>query len=481
MPESSPAGEENRINTIAVSPFSVFEIGDIGNELIDITQMFTQELEARGYELISPELLNDFMVQRRIRRPESWDRPMIRILGEVMGADVLVLGFKTLTVQRGVPKVTLSAQMVDCHEVSLLWTNTVSVTGDDYETILGLGRVKSSLELTRRALDKLLKDLPITFRVTQTFKPPFELVRASFSPGFSQSGHQVNIFVELIEITGKVAEVAAIFQGQEIQLSTRDQVLYSAPITAPGAEDSYSLELKIKDHYDQLYRMETTAVLTVHNTSPRLDIKLREEIISLLNKYILIIPEVHHKIGIKSWIIEIYNENQELIRIEEGLGQLPEIFIWDGKDNNWRHVPDGLYFCRLIVMDEAGNEGVSQDQKILVDCTPPEVEVFLAKKTDKGLILKIESYEMTSVVDWELEVYDELRLTNERFTGWGPLPETLEVQDLGDPDLELVYRYDIRAKDLAGNRLNQEYQLLEKLAEEPEAIQDTREIWIEDF
>jgi hypothetical protein len=138
----------------------------------------------------------------------------------------------------------------------------------------------------------------------------------------------------------------------------------------------------------------------------------------------------------------------------------------------------------MVVTDEAGNEDASQDKEIMVDSTAPEVEVFLEKRTDQGLVLKIDSFEMTSVLYWELTVYDEHRITRQSFSGQGALPETLDVpieRKQGDANQELAYRYDITAKDAVGNRLDRQYQVLEKLRKEEDEIPITREIWIEDF
>jgi hypothetical protein len=485
MPDAARGAREIKIKNVAVIPFGVFKIG---GDVIDVTQMVTEDMQALGYDVLNTESLEDFMIQRRIRRPEFLDRSLIRTLGEAKGVDALVLGFAVITVERGVPKATINAQMVDCHEVSVLWAKTVSITGDDYETILGLGKVRSALELTRRAVDELLEDLPTVAEVTETSMPPFEVIRTSFSPEVSQGGNRVKIFVEIKEITGEVAEVVGVFQGREIKLGTENNVLYSANIIAPASEDSYPLELKIKDVAGRLYQVQTSAVLTVHNTPPRVVLSLREKAISPgddgINDHVLIVPEVLHHIGLRRWTIEIYNENGDLVRFDDGLGETPEALIWRGEDDKGNLVPDGRYFCRMVVTDEAGNEDASQDKEIMVDSTAPEVEVFLEKRTDEGLVLKVDSFEMTSVLYWELSVYDEHRITRQSFSGQGALPETLDVpieRKQGDANQELAYRYDITAKDAVGNRLNRQYQVLEKLRKEEDEIPITREIWIEDF
>jgi hypothetical protein len=239
--------------------------------------------------------------------------------------------------------------------------------------------------------------------------------------------------------------------------------------------------------------MGAMANLTVHNSPPKITLSPRQRLISPnndgINDYVLFVPEVLKAISLKSWNVEIANGDGQIVRSEDGMGLLPEGFVWRGEDNQYKTVKDGTYFCRLVAEDEAGNTTSTAREKIVVDTTPPEVAIAVFQESEEGTTLAVKVDDESQIADWELIIYDRTGAEAGRFEGNGNIPETLtaaarNVEQGLKPEGEKAPTYSLEVKDAAGNRLRVER--LPAKHSGPERIDSKqsdkkRKIWIEDF
>ncbi len=418
-----------KIKTVVLMPFGTFTVEDLS---IDVTSVVTEDLRKQDFNVISQDVLEDFLVKRRIRRTDFLDRPAIRAMGTVLKVDALLIGSVDLITGGENPQICMNAQMIDCVDASVVWANSVSRTGADYATFLGLGKITSLEKLVDIAVEELLKGLPGTVNLDSSSVSPFEIIHASFSPSVLRGGETARLSLEVKEITGKVRDIKAFVLDSEIELKTKDGRWYSGAMTAPSVEGVYPLMIYISDRWNRIFNVDSITSVTVHNSPPEITLFPRRRLISPnndgINDYVLFIPEILKAITLRSWKIEISNEDGRVVRSEDGMGALPEGFVWRGVDNGYKAVQDGIYFCRLVVEDEAGNTTSTLTEKVVVDATAPKVAVAIAEESEEGMTLALKANDRSQTAYWELIVYDRTGSEAARFEGKGDIPGTLAAK-----------------------------------------------------
>ena len=225
------------------------------------------------------------------------------------------------------------------------------------------------------AVEELLKTLPERVNLDSSSITPFEIIRASFSPEILRGGETARLTLEVKEITGKVRDIKAFILDTEVELNTEDGRWYFGAITAPSVEGVYPLKMYLTDRWNRLFSVDDMATLTVHNSPPKITLSLRQRLISpnndSINDYALLIPEVLKSISLERWKVEITNEDDQIVRSEEGVGGLPEGFVWRGMDDRFEIVNDGIYFFQLVAEDKAGNTTSTSKERIVVDAITP--------------------------------------------------------------------------------------------------------------
>ena len=479
-----------KIKSVAVTPFGTFTVGDIS---IDVTRLISDRLIKNEFKVISQDILENFLVKRRIRGIEFLDRPTIREMGAVLKTDVLILGSVDLFEDGENPQVAMNAQMINCFDGSVVWANSISRTGDDFATFLGLGRITSLKKLIEITVEELLNNLPSTLNPAGSSVTPIEITHAGFFPDVLRGGETTRLSIEVKEITGRLRDIKAFVLDSEINLKTDDGRWYTGTISAPVIDGVYPLKIYVSDQMDRPFSIDSMASLTVHNIPPQVALSFQKRLVSpnndCINDYIQFFPELLKAVTLKSWQVEITDEAGNIVRSGSGFGMLPEGFIWRGENNQYRTVKDGTYFCRLFVEDKAGNRTSTAKEKIVVDKTPPESAVFLAGENEESLILSLEIKDISEIADWEVIVYDGTGAEAGRFEGRKNIPATLVCpvkkkpkEDLS-PEEEGVLAYSLEVRDIAGNRLRRERQPLKW--PEPEATEvepeKKRDEWVEDF
>ena len=429
LPSFAEEDQNADIGVVAVMPFGAFSVPDLS---VDITGLTMEQLREQGFGLVSREELDDFLVSRRIRGVDFLSRPVIRAMGTTLSADALLTG--SVDILRGGenPQVSISVQLVDCGDGGVIWANSMSRTGADYVTFLGLGKITSLDRLVRTVLGELLEGIPHRISRNDLGLAPFEITEASFSPSVIRGGRKTRLTLQIREILGKVRDIRAFVMDNEIDLNTENGKTYSAVFQAPSMEGAYSLRVYVTDRWNRLFGMDEMASLVVRNRVPEISLSVRNRRISPNNDDIrdsaLLVPEVLKTIRLKEWRIEVVNTNGKIVRTEQGYEQLPEGFTWRGVNDEFKRVEDGSYFCRLIVEDEAGNRTFTPEEEVVVDVTAPEVSVELREMDETGLILAQETEELSGIGYWVLTVYTAEGAEVGVVNGEGVIPEILHVE-----------------------------------------------------
>ncbi len=73
------------------------------------------------------------------------------------------------------------------------------------------------------------------------------------------------------------------------------------------------------------------------------------------------------------WSLEVRSEDNVLVRLVEFRDREPESFVWDGKDNFGKTLPDGTYTLTIASADKAGNASKPVSATVKIDTRKPVV------------------------------------------------------------------------------------------------------------
>lgn len=142
---------------------------------------------------------------------------------------------------------------------------------------------------------------------------------------------------------------------------------------------------------------------------------------------------------------------------------VPELLLWDGTDSKGKSLPDGRYSYSFIVWDELDNIAAAKSGTLVIDTTPPSVELkadyllFSPNGDRQKDVLTIHQEAATAPEDvWRAGFTDSLGKTVRSYS-WngGALPRRLVWDgrdDAGNEAPEGLYSYFIESSDPAGNR-----------------------------
>lgn len=464
------------VRRVAVMPFGVYSTE---GGLADVTDFVGAELTGRGFSVVPQDKLEQFRIQHRIRRAELMDYSVLRVLGVELGVDALVLGQAHLAGDE-VPSATITAQMVECGGSSVVWAQSVSASGEDYATVLGLGRIGTMEELLPRLVGDLLESLPAEVFVHASSAPDFEVARAGFQPDVLRGGQPTRLVVEVRSGAEPVRQVRAYLLDREIELHAQGNGLFSGELTAPLVERSYPVRIYVTDAWNSLVNVDTDAVLTVDNSPPPLSVHFRGNLLSPnddgVQDSILFTPEAGETLYINGWSVTITDATGFAVRTEKGRGPLPEYFVWHGEDDGGRTVTDGEYACALTVTDRAGNSAVTSGQRMVVDTVPPGVTVALVEEAGVRVVT-VDPGIAGEVARWRLNLHGRDGGVLVRFRGQGAPPATVEAP-------EGAVAYSLEASDQAGNRQWVDVtplQLRQPQVQELDLGPKERKVWVDDF
>ncbi len=85
--------------------------------------------------------------------------------------------------------------------------------------------------------------------------------------------------------------------------------------------------------------------------------------------------DVKQKDRIKKWDITIRDKTGTVVKTYEGNGEPPAEISWEGRDENNKVMPDGIYKCMMKVVDVAENVYKSSQEKVEIITEVPDVVV----------------------------------------------------------------------------------------------------------
>ena len=459
------------------------------NYFIEFNKALYDYLKRERFKVINKDILEQFFIKRRIRHIGSINRAVIRELGKALSVDAIVMGsINELSVDKN-PRVDLSAQIVDTLDSSIIWMNSVSISGDDFATLLGIGKIRSIEKLIEIAVKDLFKDLPGAFELKiekGMDMPPFEIVQARFYPKVVKGDSRLGLMVEFREITGKPKQIYALVEDIKTPLISDGGNWFTGSFQAPVVEGTYILKLHAYGEFDTLYIFDAMASLVVDNTPPLIDIISQNTFFSPnndgVNDYVAFFPELLSTDLLKGWRFEVTDNEGKLVRSAEGGEELPTGLIWRGENNNFKQVNDGIYLGQLIVEDKAGHEVSTDKVMVILDRRLPEIEIVQGKIEDNIITFDVKCNNISEIVEWSIAIYNQKNENLGAFCGKQNLPSILScVVNNSIDDKKENFFYSLTVRDAAGNILNVERQPV-KLLEPDEIAEEKKDVeWVDDF
>jgi TolB-like protein len=151
---------------IALLPFENFS--DDKNALTFVMPVFRKKLEAKGFQVLDEDSLNKFLLKERIRSTGYITRDLARKLKEEWNVHGVLVGSVNSFYAGDNPRIGFSARLVDTSDGTIRWVNHASASGDDFITILGLGRIANIDMLASRVADKVLESFTLALPKKET-------------------------------------------------------------------------------------------------------------------------------------------------------------------------------------------------------------------------------------------------------------------------------------------------------------------------
>jgi len=476
------------IKTIAIIPFDNLS-GENYSIAFNFNNFLYDYLKREKLHVINKDILEQFFIKRRIRNIRSINRATVRELGKALSADAIIMGsINELSGDKN-PKVDLSVQMIDTLDSSIIWMNSVSISGDDFAMLLGIGKIRSIEKLVEIAIKDLFEGLPKTFegkKEKDTDMPPFEIVQARFYPKVVKGDSQVGLMVEFREIACKPKQIYAFVEDIKTPLIPDGGNWFAGSFQSPVVEGTYILKLHAYGEFNTLYVFDAMASLIVDNTPPLIAITFHNTFISPnndgVNDYVAFFPELLSTDSLKDWRFEITDKDGELIRSAEGGEELPGGLIWRGENNNFNQINDGIYLCQLFVEDKAGHKVSTDKVMVVVDRRAPEIEIALGKIEQDIILFDVKCNNISEIVEWSIAIYNQNDECLGTFGGKQELPSTLScVLNNSIDDKKEKFFYSLTVRDVAGNMLNVEMQPV-KIYEPDEIAEEKKDSeWVDNF
>ncbi|CAD7772280.1 MAG: hypothetical protein KIIPBIDF_00347 [Candidatus Methanoperedenaceae archaeon GB50] len=183
----------------------------------DIPDRIAEGLNKKyGFEVILPADLRNFLLKNRIRRVGSVTEAQVKGLKREFKADAVVITWLDLYEKSDNPKIGMGIRLVETETAMVVWSDYVSLTGDDFTTWLGLGKITSIDRLISKALKRLINNFPPSLKKVSTEKALFALERFSLFPLAVQGGATVNTSLHIVSLVESPEKVFLLLGRQRM-------------------------------------------------------------------------------------------------------------------------------------------------------------------------------------------------------------------------------------------------------------------------
>lgn len=145
---------------IAIFPFENFS-GDRNASAV-IMPLLRGRLVEKGYDVLKEDDMNAFLLRERIRTVGYVSGETAKKIGDSFRTGAILTGSINSFTEGDNPHIGFTAFVVNASDGSLAWANHAAATGEDFEGILGLGKIGRLDKLSGKVLDRLLTTFEIS-------------------------------------------------------------------------------------------------------------------------------------------------------------------------------------------------------------------------------------------------------------------------------------------------------------------------------
>lgn len=441
--------QKEPVSSIAILPIENLSDFQMASQLV--SRVLKEELtNSYNVALIEESIVDKFITSRRIRYTGALSTLLARDMGNDLGIDkIMIISIDLFEETPTQLIVGLTSRLISAIDGSIIWSNSVSYSGHDFQRFLGLGIINSPETLSSIVIKELISNFPGSYFPGNKEVVPFEVAKVVVSPYIGTSNDKITLSVEIKNFDIDPHEVRAILGGNETVLSKFDKNKYKGSFIAPVSEGYYHVDVIAIDKLGTSYPFYAVAKVTIDNTPPQISLALNRRVFAPRNKgFVTITPDLHGYEKINEWAIEIVDENGELVRNGSGYGKIPKKFIWRGRTNTMAVVSDGKYVYSLKVKDEAGNETVVNGE-LTINHKPPviNVDVDIAEDTLEFTFDKDGNEELES---WQFSMLQEDGKILKQMSGRSEFPEKIEFPIDGGMEIGSL-SFSVDTTDIAGN------------------------------
>ncbi len=473
--------------SVPVAVFPLQELGEGRNDAnIPFTEVLAERLADSGNEIIGLDTIIAFMANNRIRHVGYLENLHISWARRDLGAAFVLLGTVTQRKENREPSMGLTLNLVRTSDLRTIWTYAGSVSTGEERRLLGIGEPQSVSELQSLLLDEIMEQWPWEIVNDEHQLGSFSIDSAVLEPEYVRPGGEVHSLVRL-------ANTWAAGQAPRVFFKA-DEQLYPATISADGhtyegdwvaGEENGRVPVTLLLEWPHYGRTETALLgnYLIDGTQPLIEVELRGTKLldgkQVFNRQLIILPRMLIRKPLARWRLAFYVEGNSRVADMDGTGNLPESFIWTGREN----IGDGLYEIVVEVWDKAGNTARAS-QWAEMNRSLPDVDLALSKSEDK-MVVELNHDNKVPLKYWRLEMWTKEGKILTQSEG-RELPVKIGIE-LPDPDKKSEIRGVLFYQDVLGKEVRRKVEdLLPKLSEDTEAVKKKKskgisENWVDEF
>lgn len=475
------------------APVAVFPLQELGagrNEVnLPFTRLLTELLAGSGNDVSRHETVIAFMANNRVRTLGHLESFHISRVRDDLGAAFVLLGTVSQRKERPLPSLGLTLQLVRTSDARTVWSYVGHVSVGDERRALGIGEPRSVADLAGLLLDDILARWPweIIGEVQQLGQVSIDAV--VLHPAQVRPGGEVHARVRLrnVWLPGRAPRVFV----------KADDQLHAARVSADGSSYEASWIAGEKDGRFPvtlilewpLYGRRETALLgsyLVDGTPPLFDIELRGIQLSqdtpVFRDELVIIPRPLVRKPLERWRLSFQDAAGSVIGADDGVGNLPERFVWQGRSGTGSRALEGTYEVILEAWDRTGN-AAKASRTVEYNPALPAVALELSRSGDAATIaLKPDS--RVPLAYWRMEMWTRDGKFITRAEG-EEVPAEVSIELPGgieQTDLQGI----LVMRDALGGRARTRVEELLPRPTPPAAAKETKpagisETWVEEF
>jgi TolB-like protein len=471
--------------TVAVFPLLDLSKGKNGVNYV-LTDSLRHQTSLRGYRIVEPEEVMDFMVRHRIRILGTLDSIYVSRAQKELEADYVMLG--TVCQLKSEPNATVSValQLVRTSDNRIIWSDTAALYQSELWTLLAVNDPTSLGDLYDSFFERLYATFPATPPEYMKGKDFIDIDRIIIRPTAVRSHDRVECRVGIKSTMAPDAmpEFRIMVHGERYPvIQDEDGHYLVAAWNAIEAEGKYHIGLETTGP-DGIEEVFILGSYRIDNTPPEIVMHAVAPIIDrypTFNAFITLTFTMPEPEQLSKWEFHIYRledeQEQTLVVFQEGAGQLSQRMTWNGRTSTGLNVPEGDYLIRVTVWDLVGNSG-SDEQKVALRRNPPQLD-FGFEMEENHMRITVSNSAQTPLNFWWMRICAGDGRVLQVVEGESfPAEVTVPLPAEGEEKLDLL----VEARDAVGNISRRKLEDLVTIATRgEEEFEETEVQWLEDF